>query len=345
MRGDTPDPAFEELLHYLRQNRGFDFTGYKRPSLISRVARRMEVVGLEEYGDYQDYLEVHPDEFAHLFNTILINVTAFFRDPGAWDCLATEVIPSIVERSGDEVIRVWSAGCASGEEPYTLALLFAEALGLEAAQRRLKIYATDVDETALTRARQAVYSRDAVKPIPPPMRDKYFEETGVGYALRGDLRRTVIFGRHDLIQDAPVGRLDLLVCRNTLIYFNAETQQHIVARFHFALKDEGLLFLGRAEMLQTRSELFIPRALDHRIFMKVPQPGLPGLPLPMGEPEEPEPIGLANAYARLRNAAFESVPCAHLVVDLNSRLAIANGYARDLFGIDTRDVGRPFQDL
>ena len=142
-----------------------------------------------------------------------------------------------------------------------------------------------------------------------------------------------------------LGYAAFMVCRNTLIYFNAETQQHIVARFHFALKDEGLLFLGRAEMLVSRSELFVPTALDQRIFMKVAQPGFPRPPLLVGELGEPEPVELANAYARLRNAAFESVPCAHLVVDLNSRLAIANGYARDLFGIDTRDVGRPFQDL
>lgn len=275
MNESNQDQEFEALLEYLRQRRGFDFTGYKRTSLRRRVSKRMNMVGIENFRDYLDYLEVHPDEFTNLFNTILINVTAFFRDASAWDYLAQEVIPRIVEgRAADEPIRVWSAGCASGEEAYTLAILLAEALGPEQFRHQVEIYATDVDEEALAQARQASYSPKALEPLPVELRARYFEALENRYVFRPDLRRAVTFGRHDLVQDAPISCLDLLVCRNTLMYFNAETQGRILGRFHPALNDNGFLFLGRAEMLLTRTNLFTPVDLKHRIFIRVPRVNL-----------------------------------------------------------------------
>ena len=150
---------FETLVEYLKNNRGFDFTGYKRSSLRRRVGKRMQSLRIERYSDYLDYLEVHPEEFIQLFNTILINVTSFFRDTAAWEFLVAEVIPQLIAgKQPHEPIRVWSAGCASGEEAYSLAMVLAEALGLESFRQRVKIYATDVDEEALVQARQASYS-------------------------------------------------------------------------------------------------------------------------------------------------------------------------------------------
>ncbi len=139
------DPEFENLLIYLRQNRGFDFTGYKRSTLMRRVCKRMQSLTIENFEDYLDYLEVDPEEFNYLFNTILINVTAFFRDSSAWEYLAEQVLPNLIQnkRTSDQ-IRIWSAGCASGEEAYTLAILMAEILGAEEFCQRVKIYATDV---------------------------------------------------------------------------------------------------------------------------------------------------------------------------------------------------------
>src|SRR5438552_5505560 len=155
---EAEDPKFETLLQFLQQQRGFDFTGYKRPSLMRRVARRMQMLAVPDYGDYRDYLEVHPEEFSHLFNTILINVTSFFRDPPAWDFLAQEVIPQILSnKKEDDFVRVWSAGCASGEEAYSLAMLLGEAAGEEGLRKQVKVYATDVDEDALSQARQGSY--------------------------------------------------------------------------------------------------------------------------------------------------------------------------------------------
>jgi two-component system CheB/CheR fusion protein len=150
---------FEELITYLKNSRGFDFSGYKRSSLQRRVSKRMQPLRIESYADYLDYLEVHPEEFVKLFNTILINVTGFFRDAASWEFLAAENIPRLIAgKQPHEPIRVWSAGCASGEEAYTLAIVLAEALGLESFRQRVKIYATDVDDEVLAQARQASYS-------------------------------------------------------------------------------------------------------------------------------------------------------------------------------------------
>jgi two-component system CheB/CheR fusion protein len=203
----------EALLEYLKRTRGFDFTGYKRASLERRVLKRMQAVGIASIADYVDFLEVHPEEFAGLFNTVLINVTSFFRDPSTWEFFAQNVVPDIAaRRTPPAPIRIWSAGCASGEEAYTLAMLFAEQLGIDAFTESVKIYATDVDEDALARGRQGGYTKDAVEIVPSELRERYFEAADGKFTFRKDLRRQVIFGRHDLIQDAPISRVDLLVC-------------------------------------------------------------------------------------------------------------------------------------
>src|SRR3954447_172814 len=260
------------LLEYIRRTRRFDFTGYKRMSLTRRITKRMAEVKCATYADYQDYLEVHPDEFAEFFNTILINVTSFFRDRPAWELLADEILPRIVsgKHPGDP-IRVWSAGCATGQEAYSLAMALCDALGTDQFRNRVKIYGTDADEEALAKARQATYTAKELEDAPDAYLERYFEKANGGgkFVFRNDLRRSVIFGRHDLVQDAPISRIDLLVCRNTLMYFNAETQSRILDRFSFALVDRGYLFLGKAETLLTRSSLFSPVDLRLRIFSKV----------------------------------------------------------------------------
>jgi two-component system CheB/CheR fusion protein len=337
---------FEALIEFLKNNRGFDFTGYKRSSLRRRIGKRMQTLHIERYGDYLDYLEVHPEEFIQLFNTILINVTGFFRDAAAWEFLATDVLPGLIAgKQPHEPIRVWSAGCASGEEAYTLAMVFAEALGLEGFRQRVKIYATDVDEEALVQARQASYSARDLQPVPPELRSKYFEEVGNRFVFRPDLRRAVIFGRHDLVQDAPISRLDLLVCRNTLMYFNAETQSRILARLHFALNNTGVIFLGKAEMMLTRANLFTPVQLKHRIFMKVAKPTLRDRLLIMAQAGNLEMNNHFVSHVRLREAAFDSIQVAQIVLDLNSTVSLINQAARTLFDLRPQDVGRPFQDL
>src|SRR3954462_6313437 len=156
---DRDSRGLESLLDYLRESRGFDFSGYKRSSLERRIAKRMDEVGLERYADYQDHLEVTPTEFTQLFNTILINVTGFFRDPPAWEFLAEDVLPQLLERlHSNEPIRIWSAACSSGEEAYTVAMLLAEQLGEDSFRDRVKIYPPDGDDEALTTARHARFT-------------------------------------------------------------------------------------------------------------------------------------------------------------------------------------------
>ncbi|MFN2645313.1 MAG: CheR family methyltransferase [Burkholderiales bacterium] len=344
------DGKFESLLEFLQRERGFDFTGYKRPSLIRRMRRRMQMVGIEEFDAYVEFLEVHPEEFAELFNTILINVTSFFRDEAAWDCLRSEVVPKLVAANAPHAsVRIWSAGCASGEEAYTLAMVFAEAMGPDAFGKRVKIYGTDADEHALAQARLASYSPKELEGVPIALRERYFEETGGRFVFRADLRRSVIFGRHDLVQDAPISRLDLLVCRNTLMYFNAETQARIMNRFHFGLNgdrsDPGYLFLGRAEMLLTHSTLFTPINIKNRIFAKVPPPGATRRPRAAAVLPLDGNGNHAMHQDRLRDLALDETPVARLVVDTNGILAMANQKARMLFSIAASDIGRSLHDL
>src|SRR5262245_15147427 len=166
-----PDPSFESLLQFLRDGRGFDYTNYRRPSLMRRFEKRMQAVGIDSFDAYRDYLEASPDEYSELFNTILINVTGFFRDKEAWDLLAAEVIPTVIEsKHEDSPIRVWSAGCASGEEPYTIAMLLCEALGDDQFRERAKIYATDIDDEALGQAREALFTPKQLEGVPKELR-------------------------------------------------------------------------------------------------------------------------------------------------------------------------------
>ncbi len=347
MTSSPDDVQFEDLLQYLKHSRGFDFTAYKRSSLIRRVQRRMQMVHLEGFADYLDYLEVHPEEFRSLFNVILINVTAFFRDPAAWEYLGEEIIPRIAQspRSA-ESIRVWSAGCASGEEAYSLAMLLAEALGMEAFKQRVKIYATDVDEEALNQGRQATYrARDVLDVIPDPLLQRYFERQGDRYVFNKDLRRSVIFGRHDLIQDAPISRVNLLVCRNCLMYFNAEAQGRVLGRFHFALDEQGFVFLGKAEMLFSRQDMFRPVDLKRRIFNKVYKPHANGPFIMNATGPEAEGFGRRFEANVIRSLAFEHDQVAQIAIDAAGLLVLANSKARAIFGVNLSDVGRPLKEL
>ena len=340
------DPAFEGLLQFLRRARGFDFTGYKRASLERRFRRRMETIGCASFGDYLDFLEVHPDEYAALFDTLLINVTDFFRDAGAWELLVREALPVALEaRPADEPIRVWSAGCATGQEACTAAMVLCELLGEEAFRERVKIYATDVDDEALNVARQATYAERDVTSVPPELLEKYFQRTDHRYTVRPDLRRALIFGRNNLVQDAPISRLDLLLCRNTLMYFNAETQARILRHFHFALADTGALMLGKSEMMLSHRDLFAAVDLKSRVFRRITtQASMQGRVAGLVNGDAREPDGAEDDRAS-RGAALEMGPHAQLIVSHAGELTFANVAARALFGLGSAEIGRPIADL
>src|SRR4051794_9640370 len=347
MSGAERDPALETLLEFLKRSRGFDFTGYKRTSLERRLRRRMDSVGCQTFGDYLDYLEVHPDEYGQLFDTLLINVTEFFRDPPAWEHLREEVLPGLLAgKPPEEPVRVWSAGCASGQEAYSAAMVLVELLGLESFLERVKIYATDIDEDALSTARLATYSVKEVAGVPEPLRERHFEPVDQRFAFRKDLRRNVVFGRNNLIADAPISRLDLLICRNTLMYFTAETQGRILRHFHFALRDEGMLMLGKSEMMISHRDVFTAVDINRRIFRKLDR--VPSLQTRVnGMAGDAEPLALPpSADERAsRDSALDAGPHPQIIVSRTGVLTFANLPARALFGIGVGDLGHPFSDL
>jgi two-component system, chemotaxis family, CheB/CheR fusion protein len=339
----TADRQLEDLLEFIRDARGFDFTGYKRPSLARRIAKRLQATRSGTYDEYQSHLEAEPEEFVELFNTVLINVTSFFRDEAAWSFLSQEIVPRLLEaRDGDGRLRMWSTGCASGEEAFSLAMTLAEALGDEEFRGRVKIYATDVDEEALDLGRRATYSSKQLEAVPPDYRGRYFESTDGTHVIRSDLRRSVIFGRHDVVKDAPISKIDLLVSRNTLIYFTPETQSQILSGFHFGLREDGYLFLGKAEALAARSSLFAPIDLNRRVFAKVPGAARRR---PLVVADDGELSTHDGEDAIIRNAGFDAAPVAQMIVDTDGRLSLANLEARNIFGLTARDLGRPLHEL
>lgn len=269
------DPAFDELLAYLGQSYGFSFTDYKTASLMRRIRRRMQQVSIETYCDYKAHLQANPDEFEPLFKTIEVNITNFFRNPPAWEYLATEIIPLILRlKSVDESVRVWSAGCASGEEPYSLAIVLAEALGMDEYQKRVRIFASDIDAESLHQARKGHYSALKMADVPVALQTRYFEQVGNDYSVRSELRSPLLFFRHNLLEEAPMSNIDLILCRNTLIYFSWVGQTKALVRFYFGLNHTGVLFLGSSEMLALRNRLFNPLSIEHHVLSKAEKSNL-----------------------------------------------------------------------
>ncbi len=344
MSDRRPDTTLDALLDFVKDTRGFDFTGYKRSTIQRRVAKRMAAVRAERYDDYVDYVELHGEEFAELFNTILINTTGFFRDPETWEYLATDIVPQLLAaRAPDSALRIWCAGCASGEEPYTVAMVLARVMGDTSFRERVKIYATDIDEEALDQARHGAYAPRQIEHVPHDALERFFERTDQRYVFRKDLRRCVIFGRNDLVQDAPISRIDLLVCRNTLMYFTVETQAQILRRFHFGLDDDGYLLLGKSEMLIAHTDLFASVELKRRVFRKVTRPTLRDRVRVMAA--EGVRGQISTGGDNLRAAAFDIAGAAQIVLDHDRAMIMANDAARRTFGLGLNDFGRPIQDL
>ncbi|WP_414586394.1 CheR family methyltransferase [Scytonema sp. PCC 10023] len=340
------NPEFEVLLDYLKQNCGCDLTGYKRDSLMRRFQRRMQQLNIENYAHYLQYLQNHPQECSPLLDTIFINFSGFFRDRDCWDYLANQIIPQIITgKQPHERIRVWSAGCASGQEVYTLVMLLAEVLGIEQYLQRVQILATDVDEDTIAQARRASYSNLEVADIPSEALSKYFEQIEQRYVFDSKLRRTIFFGRHDLALDAPMSKIDLLVCRNVLIYFQPETQATVLVRFHFALTDNGFLFLGKSESLTNNKQIFTPVSLKHRIFAKGQKLTLQDHLLIRPQTRNKKAVNDLTMQSHIWQTAFVASPFAQIALDSSGRLILANNQAYATFTLKNNDLGARVQDL
>jgi len=239
-----------ELLANLQTKFGKDFSNYRLSCIQRRVTLRMSTLKLATLDDYMTYLTGNPKEIEQLLDTVTIHVTEFFRDTEVFDAVAKDILPAIVSRklhSPSRTIRVWSAGCSTGEEAYSLAILILRHLRTNDIDLALEVYGTDVSKEACAVAREGVYAARKVENVPGDVRRKYFEAKGPEYRIVPDVRRYVTFSVHDLFSPSPFSILDLVVCRNVLIHFDHAVRNDVLKRFHAALGDQGLLILGKSE--------------------------------------------------------------------------------------------------
>ena len=270
------DPAPTELeqldrvLGLLKAHTKYDFRYYRKNMILRRVQRRMGLNQIDQLVNYSEFLRKKPDEASNLLRDLLIGVTGFFREPEAYRILQQRVIPQWIKRKDDEqYIRIWIPGCATGEEAYSLAMLIVEAYTEAHTPLKLQIFASDIDETALEFARHGLYPVSAAADIPPERLRRFFTLTGSHYQVNKQIRELVVFAEQNLISDAPFSKLDLISCRNLLIYLEPEVQQKVISLFHFALNEDGHLFLGSSETVGRHVDLFETVSKKWRVFRRV----------------------------------------------------------------------------
>jgi len=280
----------DDLCVTLRKVIGHDFSGYKRSTLVRRVERRMHVLNIDSASAYLARVQSDAIECDALFRDLLINVTRFFRDPEMFETLREKVIEPIMrDRAPDEEVRVWVPGCSSGEEAYSIAMLFTEAARERGVANPVQIFATDIDEQMLQVAREGSYPAAALADIPSPMRERWTIPHGERFSIAGQIRDLIRFSNHSVVKDPPFSRIDLVSCRNLLIYFDERLQQSVMPILHYALKPGGYLFLGPSESIGRFDHLF--PALDHHAHIFERAPGDPVYPidLPANERSQPDP--------------------------------------------------------
>jgi two-component system CheB/CheR fusion protein len=293
------EDALRELLALLRARTRHDFTSYKRSTLLRRIERRLQVTESEDLRAYLEHIRQHPEELQGLLSDLLISVTNFFRDPGAFRRLESEIVPKLFEGAGvGEQIRVWVAGCATGEEAYSLAMLLTEYADAIPSPPAVQVFATDIDVSALAHGRAGVYPNTIAADVSPDRLKRFFVREGQYFRVKRELRETVLFAPHNILRDPPFSKLSLISCRNLLIYINRNMQERVLEVFHFALKPEGYLFLGSSESADGLTDLFTPVNKKFRIFKRnedgnkfkpAPQPPVAGqwTPQPTALPQLP----------------------------------------------------------
>jgi two-component system CheB/CheR fusion protein len=372
LKEEKADDALREVLTQVNRHSHIDFRPYKPTTILRRIARRMAVTHIGSLRDYANYLEEHPEEVAELVSAFLIKVTEFFRDPQAFDYLKNNILAKIIEqrREGEKTLRLWSAGCATGEEPYSLALLVADLLGADLPQWSVKIFATDLDEGAINFARRGLFPPNVLENLPDDYLGRFFERLDHGFRISKSLRTMVIFGHQDLTRGVPFPRIDLVVCRNLLIYFNAELQQRVLDLFAFSLHTtNGYLFLGKAETVRPSQIYYEQIDKGMKVFrcLRSPQPeknaqGVSSMPrswvsrsdyeegqyaarkrkikVAAKEPPAPEAfpdleIDLGD-LRRFNELIFRFLPSGVVIIDRYYRILTANGNARRL--LNFRDL-------
>lgn len=259
----------EKIFIILRNETGCNFSDYKESTVIRRIEKRMALNQIDKLENYIKYLQKNTEEVLRLFNELLIGVTSFFRDKEPFEILQQKVIPKIIERKLDgETIRIWVPGCSTGEEAYTIAILFDEAIRKQKKNLKVQIFASDIDENAINIARLGIYPDTIATDISTEYLNSYFHAEGSSYRIKKEIRDQIVFAEHNLIKDPPFSKLDMISCRNLLIYLNIEAQKKVYAIFHYALVNEGILFLGNSESLGEYANIFEIIDRKHKFFKR-----------------------------------------------------------------------------
>ncbi|WP_128544759.1 PAS domain S-box protein [Larkinella soli] len=270
-RTEDQQQALREIFTQLRLRTGHDFSNYKRPTLMRRLERRINVRNLSHLPAYAAYLREHPEEIQALLKDLLISVTNFFRDGNAFLSLEQKVLPGLLAgKKADDTLRVWVAGCATGEEAYSLAMLLAEYTLDSTDAPRVQIFATDIDEAAVATAREGRYTLNDAADVSPERLNRFFTREGDDYYIRREIREMILFAHHNVLTDPPFSKLDLVSCRNLLIYLNHTAQERVMETFHFALKPGGYLMLGLSETPDGAGDLFAAVSREHHLYQGRP---------------------------------------------------------------------------
>ena len=265
--GQSDDQALREIFGILRAQTGHDFSNYKRSTVLRRLSRRISVHGLPDLSAYAKFMRQQTSEARALLKDLLISVTSFFRDTEAFEAIEKDIVPKLFKgKSRSDSVRVWVAGCATGEEAYSVAMLLAEHIEGSIDAPSVQVFATDIDEWAIARGREALYTLNDAADVSPERLRHFFVKEGDGYRIRRELREIVLFATHNLIKDPPFSHLDLITCRNLLIYLNRSAQERVTQVLHFALNPGGYLFLGTSESVDSAAGLFVSVDKEHRIY-------------------------------------------------------------------------------
>ena len=374
------DPL-RDLLTQVSAQTNIDFRNYKSSTILRRIGRRMAVTHNANIRDYADYLRTHPDEIHELVRAFLIKVTGFFRDPEAFEFIKSTIVPLLIERGRENgrILRIWSAGCATGEEAYSLALLFADHLGADFPEWSIKVFATDLAGDAIAFARRGLYPENVLNDLPDDYRERFFERVDHGYRVSKHLRQVVIFGQQDISRGVPFPRIDLVTCRNLLIYLKPELQQVVLDLFAYSLQQShGYLFLGKAETARPTKATFelvnkkwkIYRCLGgpmafpmHETHIAQQTNNVAGRDIrrrPIVPPVLPSPLDMTHAEVevaqlrRVNETMLRYTNVAVVIIDRIYRIVTINAAARRLLGI--RDIaydqdflhtvrGMPYQEV
>jgi two-component system CheB/CheR fusion protein len=336
-RSADEEENLRRILAHLRVRTGHDFSHYKRSTVMRRLMRRMQVTRKEAFEDYFAYLRENADEAQALLADLLISVTTFFRDPKAFESLAVNVIPHLFRGEDRNPVRVWVAGCATGEEAYSIAMLLMEEASRHEFRPEIQVFGSDMDVRALNIAREGRYPAAIETDVSDERLRRFFTRDGEHYRVKRDLRDTVLFANHSLLKDPPFSRLDLVTCRNLLIYLDRDLQQQVLATLHYGLLPDGYLFLGSSESGEHPEGLFRVVDRDARIYQSSGRAveRLPALPRILGIPSEqlgmaavPMPINMRTAQAAHRESLELSAPPSALVDQSNRVLHLSENAGR-----------------